>query len=226
MNPLHFDPFGAPEATSEAIAHAAVLMPRAALALAAGALIAWRPWRRRMGLPPVKADMAQAQALLCVVGALMVGIIGDNVARAFGLVGLGGLIRFRAALKDPRDGAVFFLLIALGMAAGMGAYVLVVSGTVFVVLVLAVLDRTWRTDERKKARMRVFVQCERPLDAERMLRPALALAQVTVKRSSANETTRTLEMLVDEPGPGAVARVLAGLSMQAESVRCEADQGD
>lgn len=202
-----------------ALESASVLLPRAALALGVGVVVAWRPWRKGPDVPAPKREMAQAQVLLCVAGCLMVAIIGDSVARAFGLVGIGGLIRFRAALKDPRDGAIFFLLIGLGMAAGLGAYTLVVSGAALLVLILAVVDRMWPGTEKAKA-MRVLLRCDRPREVEYALRPAFADARISIKESEADDLGSLLQFVVREPIPGAVAGVLLATGVPVHHVRC------
>lgn len=56
-----------------------------------------------------------------VIGAVML-IIGSNIARAFSLVGALSIIRFRNAVKDPRDVAFIFLAMGIGMACGTGFY--------------------------------------------------------------------------------------------------------
>src|SRR6185436_13017511 len=65
--------------------------------------------------------LEQAQVLLCVSGALMMIIIGSSLARAFGIAGAASIIRFRTPVEDARDITVLFLLMGLGMAAGLGA---------------------------------------------------------------------------------------------------------
>src|SRR5688572_22873757 len=78
------------------------LFLRMALASLLGALIAYRSWRRFMPFTsPPSLQGAQSQTLIAAAGALMVVVIGDNVARAFGLVGLGAFIRFRSGISDP-----------------------------------------------------------------------------------------------------------------------------
>lgn len=116
------------------------LVPRFAAAVAIGALIAARPWRYLMGRRPPRAEMVQAQILLCVAAAIIIVVIGDSVAKAFGLVGLGSFVRFRSGLKDPRDAAVLFLVIGLGMACGHGSLGVAFAGTIFAAVLLAVLD--------------------------------------------------------------------------------------
>jgi uncharacterized membrane protein YhiD involved in acid resistance len=58
--------------------------------------------------------------LMCITVALIMEIIGSNIARAFSLVGALSIIRFRTAIKDPRDVAFLFATMAVGMACGTG----------------------------------------------------------------------------------------------------------
>ena len=85
--------------------------------------------------------MAQAHVLLCVAGALTMILIGDSVARAFGIAGAASIIRFRTPVDDPRDITVLFLLMALGMAAGLGLFAVAGVGTLFLGACLMVMDR-------------------------------------------------------------------------------------
>ncbi|MBN1210130.1 MAG: DUF4956 domain-containing protein [Myxococcaceae bacterium] len=119
------------------------LLLRFALALVLGGILAYRPWRKLMAnAPPVVPEAAHTQVLIAVAGALMTAVIGDSVSRAFGLVGLGGFIRFRSGIKDPRDAAVMFVMIGVGMACGLGTFPLALCGTAFFASVLLVLDAT------------------------------------------------------------------------------------
>jgi uncharacterized membrane protein YhiD involved in acid resistance len=123
--------------------HVTGILLRMLCAFMLGAVIAYRPWRRLRGgrLNRVPAETAQAQTIIAVAGALMIVVIGDSLARAFGLVGLGTFIRFRTAIKDPRDVAIMLITIAVGMACGLGAIPTAVVGTLFVVVILALFDR-------------------------------------------------------------------------------------
>lgn len=116
------------------------MLLRLAFAAIIAALLAFRPWRRVLKLPSIKSETAQTQVLISVSGALMVVIIGDSAARAFGLVGLGGLIRFRSGIKDPRDAAVMFVMIGVGMACGIGEVPIAAMACVFACLLLAAFD--------------------------------------------------------------------------------------
>ncbi len=58
------------------------------------------------------------------VVAFIMLIIGSNIARAFTLVGALSIVRFRHAVKEPRDIAFVFMAMAIGMACGTRFYVL------------------------------------------------------------------------------------------------------
>jgi hypothetical protein len=154
-SPILFDTFNVP--------HTAGILIRMLCALILGAAIAYRPWRLLPGsrAPRVNSDTAQAQTIIAVAGALMVVVIGDSLARAFGLVGLGTFIRFRTGLKDPRDVAILFMMIAVGMACGLGLVPTAAFGTLFVGTVLALFDRFGAPHQR---RLRVAVAAQ-PLSA-------------------------------------------------------------
>jgi hypothetical protein len=85
-------------------------------------------------------SMEQAQMLLCVSGALMMIIIGNSLARAFGIAGAASIIRFRTPVDDPKDVTILFLLMGLGMSAGLGAFAVAGLGTAFLCLTLVALD--------------------------------------------------------------------------------------
>lgn len=89
---------------------------------------------------PMNRSMEQAQVLLCVSGALMMIIIGNSLARAFGIAGAAAIIRFRTPVDDPRDTTILFLLLALGMAAGIGALSVAGIGTLALCALLPALD--------------------------------------------------------------------------------------
>jgi hypothetical protein len=94
---------------------------------------------------PVARDrgrtMEQAQTLLCVSGAMMMIIIGNNLARAFGIAGAASIIRFRTPVDDPKDVTILFLLMGLGMSSGLGQFAVAGLGTAFLCVALLVLDK-------------------------------------------------------------------------------------
>ena len=114
-----------------------LLLVRLACAIVLGAVIAWRPGVRR----PVRTDVRHALLIMSVAAAMVVVVIGDSMARAFGVVGLGSFIRFRSSIKDPRDVVLFFLAIGSGMACGLGAVPVAGVGVSVVWGLVVALDR-------------------------------------------------------------------------------------
>jgi uncharacterized membrane protein YhiD involved in acid resistance len=77
--------------------------------------------------------------ILSMITALVIMVIGNNLARAFGLVGAMSIIRFRTAVKDTHDIIFIFFALAAGMAAGVGLRLIAFSGTVFISIVMLIL---------------------------------------------------------------------------------------
>jgi uncharacterized membrane protein YhiD involved in acid resistance len=75
-----------------------------------------------------------------VIAAVMM-VIGNNVARAFGAFGAFSLIRFRTAIKDAKDMAYIFLVLAVGMAIGTNNYLIAVATTIVALAVLYILHK-------------------------------------------------------------------------------------
>lgn len=96
-----------------------------------------RQYRNERSSNPV---LDQAQVLLCVSGAIMMIIIGNSVARAFGVAGAASVIRFRTPVEDARDITILFILMGLGMAAGLGALAVAGLGTLFLCALIPVLN--------------------------------------------------------------------------------------
>lgn len=76
------------------------------------------------------------------VVAMVMMIIGNNLARAFALVGALSIIRFRTVVKDTKDTAYVFMALAGGMAAGTSSYFLGIIGTVAFIAVSFTLHLT------------------------------------------------------------------------------------
>lgn len=73
-------------------------------------------WRRRGADRPFLATLV----LLALLIALVTMVIGNNVARAFSLVGTLAIVRFRTVVEDTRDTAFVIYAVVAGMAAGSG----------------------------------------------------------------------------------------------------------
>ncbi len=86
-------------------------------------------------------SFVHAMVLLGVTVAMIMLIIGSNIARAFTLVGALSIIRFRNPIKDSRDVAFIFMAMAIGMSVGTGFYLAAVVFTLFACFMAYVLTR-------------------------------------------------------------------------------------
>jgi len=110
------------------------------LPIAAGlaSALALRP--RRRGTPRRQTPVIQTQIILAVVGAVVMLVVGSSLARAFGIVGAAGLVRYRAKIEDPKDAGVMLSTLAVGLAAGVGVWLLACFATVFFMALLWVVE--------------------------------------------------------------------------------------
>ena len=119
----------------ESLWHALFRLPTATLL---SAILAFRP--RRRGTPKRQVPVIQTQIILAIVGAMVMLVVGASLARAFGIVGAAGLIRYRAKVDDPKDAGVMLSTLAIGLASGVGLYLFAAFGTVFVLGVLWIIE--------------------------------------------------------------------------------------
>jgi uncharacterized membrane protein YhiD involved in acid resistance len=79
--------------------------------------------------------------MFSVVVAFIMLIIGSNIARAFTLVGALSIVRFRHAVKEPRDIAFVFSTMAVGMACGTRFYMLAIFATLCLSAAIMTLEK-------------------------------------------------------------------------------------
>ena len=108
-----------------------------AIALSVLVSVVYRTSHRGM---QYSASFALTLVMLAAVGTLVMMVIGDSLARAFGVFGALSLVRFRTAVKDPKDIAFVFLALAIGMAAGTGRFLVAVVGTAIILSVVLLLS--------------------------------------------------------------------------------------
>ena len=75
-------------------------------------------YRKTRPAPAVLASFPGTLVLLSVLIAMVTQVIGDNVARAFSLVGALSIVRFRTVVRDTQDTAYVIFAVAVGMAVG------------------------------------------------------------------------------------------------------------
>lgn len=79
--------------------------------------------------------------LLGMLGATVMMIASGSIVNAIGILGAFSLIRFRTAIKDPKDMAYILLVLSIGLSMGAQMYALAVLTTLVVCLVILIL--TW-----------------------------------------------------------------------------------
>lgn len=78
--------------------------------------------------------------LTSMVTAMVMMVIGTNLALSLGMVGALSIIRFRSAIKDPRDIGFLFWGIGAGLSAGTGSYLIAAIGSIFIAIILFVFQ--------------------------------------------------------------------------------------
>jgi hypothetical protein len=83
----------------------------------------------------------QTLIILGMLIAVIMLVVGSNIARAFALVGALSVIRFRNAIKETRDVGFIFLVMAVGMAVGTRFYTLAAVAAVTISLIILIMHR-------------------------------------------------------------------------------------
>lgn len=109
------------------------------LAFLLGVLISFIYKRTHKGLSYSQSFMLTMVFLTIIISIVMM-VIGNNVARAFALVGALSIIRFRTVVKDTKDTAFIFMALCAGMASGTSSYFLAIVGTIFFSTIAVCLD--------------------------------------------------------------------------------------
>jgi len=111
-----------------------------ALSFGLGLLITWTYRKTHKGLA-WSQSFIHTVIMMGVVAGVVILVVGNNLARAFGLVGALSIIRFRSAIREPRDVAFIFFAMAAGLACGTGFYLIGILFTVLVSAIVLLLDK-------------------------------------------------------------------------------------
>ena len=79
--------------------------------------------------------------IVSLVTTAAVIVISSNIILALGMVGALSIVRFRMAVKDPKDIGFLFWAITNGIICGISAYSLAVVSSLFIVLVIFLLSK-------------------------------------------------------------------------------------
>jgi hypothetical protein len=104
---------------------------RLILAMVLGLAIAG-VYRRARPISAEAESFTVTLVLLTILIAMVTQVIGDNVARAFSLVGALSIVRFRTVVRDTQDTAYVIFAVSVGMALGANRPLVALCGLVIV----------------------------------------------------------------------------------------------
>lgn len=96
-------------------------------------------------------SFVQTIVLMGVTVSVVMIVIGNNIAVAFGLVGAFSIIRFRSAMSDPKDIAFIFFGMAAGITSGLGFYIVAI---LFTVTMIGIVFLLYKIDFGKASQVR------------------------------------------------------------------------
>ena len=118
----------------------AVIVTNIGVALLCGAGVSgFYTWAN--GRPAYARAYVGSLISLAMITAVVIMVIENNLARAFGLVGAMSIIRFRTAVKDVQDIVYIFFSLTVGMAAGVGLSAIAFLGTISIGFVMVGLSK-------------------------------------------------------------------------------------
>lgn len=85
--------------------------------------------------------------------AIIILLVGSNIARAFSLAGAFSIIRFRSTPGDPKDIAYVFFTMAAGLACGVGLHIYAVILTGILCLFMFILCKVNYGDKKSSNRI-------------------------------------------------------------------------
>ena len=96
--------------------------------------------------------------MLPVIIAIIILLIGNNVARAFSLAGAFSIIRFRSAPGEPKDISYILFTLAVGLTCGMGYIGYAVLFTIILCVLMIGLDMTkFATPKNRPMQLRITI---------------------------------------------------------------------
>ena len=110
------------------------------LAVGCAWVVAWDPRRSLRLDSPTDFEERKTLVLLGMVGAVVAELSGVSQTLAFVIFGIGALLRFRTALDNPKLTVKAIIVVVIGLACGMGSWVMAVFVTAFSWILIFFLD--------------------------------------------------------------------------------------
>lgn len=178
------------EPAAEAVLTAEILTGRLLWSLVFGLVIAvvYRATQRREA--SMSVILTTTLALLTMLVAMTALVIGNNVARAFSLVGALSIVRFRTVVEDTRDTAFVIFAVVIGMAVGAGHLLVCFIGLPLVSLVAWGMNFWSRSNEPRGLPQKLEVRVGTGLSEPQQTLGKLLAPFVTEARLSSIITAR------------------------------------
>lgn len=167
------------------------------------------------------APFVSTLVLLTILIAMVTVVIGNSVARAFGLVGALSIVRFRTIVDDTRDTAFVIFAVATGMAVGAGQPALAFVGLPVVAAAAWALNRWTGNGTTEPAMGALVVRLTIGLDPDTVLTSVLSrcLAEYRVLSAGTARQGAALEVTyAARPREGVSSVMLVGELTRTEGV--------
>jgi hypothetical protein len=164
------------------------------LAVACAWVVAWRPIRSSSLDSPSDLEERKTLILLGMVGAIVAELSGTNQTLAFVIFGIGALLRFRTVLDNPKLTGKAIIVVVIGLACGMGSWVMAVFVTIFAWILIFVLD--------SRVACRVRIRLAEEVDPEQMfgiVQSFLVSRGCRLQSSALYASKRRMEFLLHIP---------------------------
>ena len=86
-------------------------------------------------------NFAVSLILLSLVTAIIILTISSNIVLSLGMVGALSIVRFRAAIKDPKDIVYQFWAISVGISCGASLFPIAIISSLFIGAILVILSK-------------------------------------------------------------------------------------
>ncbi len=143
--------------------------------------------------PSYSVTFVNSLVLLTIIASIVIMVIGNNIARAFGLVGAMSIIRFRTAIRDTMDLVFIFLSLAIGMACGVGLTAVALVGSLIAGLVVLALTYThYGAPRRRHFLLQIIRQSSEQTDLTQALsRVCKSIKLVSMKNVGMEDLTES-----------------------------------
>jgi hypothetical protein len=202
------------------------MLARLVAAMLLGWLVAWI-YRRTRPASDTSTSLSITLVLLSILIAMVTQVIGDNIARAFSLVGALSIVRFRTVVRDTADTAFVIFSVAVGMAVGANHPSVALSGIAIVGLAAWFMTRKTSSDADVTHLLQVRVGLGHDLEGviraavDDQVRSRRLLGLSTAKQGMAIEATYRIQLRNDGSAPEVVKALNRVDGVQAVSLNRE-----